>query len=121
MKMKLYVNLQIGDVVVDPFGVEGYVVGFDRQYYPGYFVTKVSIKWPFSSTIYDYTEEELQSTGILPIKNFTEAIKQVPGSIYNRVSGPIVVGSPYCDHKWVDYMGLNEKFTYCTKCDRRKL
>ena len=26
----------------------------------------------------------------------------------------------WCAHEWVDYIGLNEKFTYCKKCDKKK-
>lgn len=25
-----------------------------------------------------------------------------------------------CDHKWVEYTGLNEKFEYCSKCDKKR-
>lgn len=24
-----------------------------------------------------------------------------------------------CQHQWKEYIGLNEKFSYCTKCDKK--
>lgn len=26
-----------------------------------------------------------------------------------------------CDHDWFDYLGLNERFTFCKRCDKRKV
>lgn len=25
-----------------------------------------------------------------------------------------------CSHEWKEYLGLNEQFTYCSKCDKKK-
>ncbi len=26
-----------------------------------------------------------------------------------------------CEHDWFDYLGLNEQFTFCKRCDKRKV
>jgi hypothetical protein len=26
-----------------------------------------------------------------------------------------------CNHDWFDYLGLNERFTFCKRCDKRKV
>ncbi len=33
---------------------------------------------------------------------------------------PLVVDVPSCDHKWLPYEGLTQRFEYCEKCDAKK-
>lgn len=45
----------------------------------------------------------------------------MPGLSPDQPTGGVIAKvSPMCAHEWKDYFGLNERYNYCTKCNKKQ-
>lgn len=92
-----------------------------------------ALKYAIDSTFNHSNEEDILYSNSNELKLSTDYmadllnIKYNPSIIYvdtniseksmnERAAGP----TPSCDHKWLPYEGLTQKFDYCEKCDVKK-
>lgn len=102
---------------------------------------KYIVEWEnYPSQRFDYLVQDVEHDWIKSVDMFTarNSTKTLEGNLVvnNKTVNSTIIGGnttinlPHgisvdmdkigCNHSWKEYLGFNDSFTFCTKCDKRK-
>ena len=92
---------------------------------------KYIVEWEnYPGQRFDYLAQDVEHDWIKTVEMFTarNSVKTFNGTVIGNKDTAITLppgiqtdlGKMGCDHNWKEYLGFNDSFTFCTKCDKRK-